>query len=46
MSEDRITLAEARQLSGYHPEHIRKLLKAGRIKAQKFNIVCKSDTPT
>ena len=36
---DWITTVEAAELSGYHPDYIRKLLQAGRIKAQKFGLV-------
>jgi excisionase family DNA binding protein len=34
-----ITTAEASELSGYHPDHVRRLIRSGEIKAQKFGIV-------
>ena len=34
--EDWITTAEASQLSGYSPVHIRRLIRAGEIDAQKW----------
>jgi hypothetical protein len=39
MAEDWITTEQAAELSGYHPEHIRELLKAGNVKGQKFSKV-------
>ena len=36
MSEDWITTTEAVQISNYHPEHIRRLIKQGRVGGQKF----------
>ena len=32
MSEQWLTVNEAAEISGYHPEHIRELLRDGRIK--------------
>jgi len=40
---DWITTAEAAKLSRYHPEHVRRLIKAGKIKAQKFGEVWQID---
>jgi excisionase family DNA binding protein len=34
-----LTVNEAAKLSGYHPEHIRRLIRDGAITAQKFSIV-------
>jgi excisionase family DNA binding protein len=34
-----ITTAEAAEISGYHPDHIRRLTRAGEIEAQKFGFV-------
>ena len=34
-----ITTAEAAELSGYHPEHLRELMREGKIEARKFGIV-------
>jgi hypothetical protein len=39
MPEKWLTTQEAAELSGYHPEHLRQLLKAGSIKGQKFGPV-------
>ena len=36
MSDDWITTAEAAQLTGYHPNHIRRLIRAGEVKARKW----------
>lgn len=36
MAEDWITTAEAARLSGYHSVYLRELIKAGKIKAQKW----------
>ena len=36
---DWITTQEAAELSGYHPEHLRRLIKQGDIKARKISIV-------
>ena len=37
--EEWITVNEASKVSGYHPEHITRLIREGRIKARKFSIV-------
>lgn len=34
-----ITTQEAAELSGYHPDHLRRLIRAGMVKAKKFGIV-------
>lgn len=39
MQEEWLTTHEAAELSGYHPEHLRRLLQAGTIKGQKFGPV-------
>ncbi|MCC6607899.1 MAG: helix-turn-helix domain-containing protein [Anaerolineae bacterium] len=39
MIDDWITTHEATELSGYHPDHLRRLIRAGNIKARKFGIV-------
>ncbi|MCL4872006.1 MAG: hypothetical protein KJ063_23850 [Anaerolineae bacterium] len=36
MSEEWITTNEAAELSGYHPDYIRKLLLANRVNGRKF----------
>ena len=36
MAEQWLTVLEAAELSGYHPEHIRELLRENKIKARKF----------
>jgi excisionase family DNA binding protein len=33
---DWITMGEAVQLSGYHPKHLGRLLRSGKIVAQKW----------
>jgi excisionase family DNA binding protein len=37
--DDWITTQEAAQLSGYHPEHLRRLIKRGDIVARKVSII-------
>ncbi len=39
MSEEWITTAEAAEISNYHPETIRDLVREGRVKGQKFGPV-------
>jgi excisionase family DNA binding protein len=39
MAEDWITTAEAAELSRYHVNYIRQLVRAGKIEAQKFGPV-------
>jgi len=34
-----LTVSEAAKLSGYDPEHIRRLIREGEIEAHKFSIV-------
>jgi len=34
-----LTVNEAAQLSGYHPEHVRRLIRQGSVEAKKFSIV-------
>ncbi len=34
-----ITTKEASELSGYHPVHLRRLIRAGLLNARKFGIV-------
>ena len=36
MATDWITTAQAAELSGYHPERIRELVREGQVEAQKF----------
>ncbi len=36
MAEEWITTTEAAELSGYHVDHVRRLILAGKVKAQKF----------
>lgn len=38
-----LSVNEAAELSGYHPEHIRRLIRDGKIKAQKFASVWQVD---
>ncbi|MBK9050862.1 MAG: helix-turn-helix domain-containing protein [Chloroflexi bacterium] len=39
MAEEWITSKEAVELSGYHPDHLRRLIRAGEINGRKFGIV-------
>ena len=39
MAEDWITASEASKQSGYHPDHLRTLIRHGRIKGRKFATV-------
>ena len=36
MDDDWISTTEASKLSGYHPVHIRRLIRTKDVKAQKF----------
>jgi excisionase family DNA binding protein len=38
-----LSVNEAAEVSGYHPEHIRRLIREGKIKAQKFASVWQVD---
>ena len=38
-----LSVNEAAKISGYHPEHIRRLIREGKIKAQKFASVWQVD---
>ena len=37
--DDWITTTEAAQASGYHSEHVRELIREGKVKAQRFGTV-------
>lgn len=39
MIDDWITTKEAVELSGYHPDHLRRLIRGGEVVARKFGIV-------
>jgi excisionase family DNA binding protein len=39
MLDEWLSVSEAAQLSGYHPEYIRRLIRDGEIEARKFSIV-------
>ena len=39
MADDWLTVNEAADLSGYHPEHVRRLIRQGAVTAKKFSIV-------
>ncbi len=43
MEEDWITTAEASRLTGYNNEHVRRLVRSGKVKARKFGIVWQVD---
>jgi len=36
---DWISTREAAELSGYHPEHLRRLIRSGEIEARKVSII-------
>jgi excisionase family DNA binding protein len=36
MADNWITTAEAAKLAGYHPDHVRRLVLAGKLKARPF----------
>ena len=38
-----ISVPDAAHISGYHPEHLRKLLKAGKIHGRKFATIWQVD---
>ena len=37
--EEWLTVAQAAEISGYHPERIRELIREGKIDAHKFSTV-------
>ena len=39
MSDSWITTNKAVEISGYHPDHIRRLIRGGRVQAKKFGPV-------
>jgi hypothetical protein len=39
MAQDWITTREATELSKYNPEHLRALIRQGRIKARKYFVI-------
>jgi excisionase family DNA binding protein len=39
MEEEWLTTAEAAELSGYHAEYIRQIIKTGKVRAKKFGPV-------
>ena len=43
MTENWLTTAEAAELSGYHPERIRELVRNGKVKGLKFATVWQID---
>ena len=38
-SDEWLSVSDAAELSGYHPEYIRRLIRDGEIEARKFSIV-------
>jgi excisionase family DNA binding protein len=38
-TDEWISVSEAVEISGYHPEYIRRLIRDGEIDAEKFSIV-------
>ena len=43
MSEVWITTTEAAEISGYHPEYVRRLVRNDRIRARKFGVIWQVD---
>ena len=43
MADKWLTTTEARKLTGYHLDHIRRLIKSGKVKGQKFGQVWQVD---
>jgi hypothetical protein len=43
MAPEWITIREAAEISGYHIEHVRRLIRADRVKARKFATVWQVD---
>jgi excisionase family DNA binding protein len=39
MSEDILTVHQAAEILHYHPEHVRRLLRSGRMEGSRFNSV-------
>jgi len=37
--DDWLTVQDAAKLSGYHPEHLRRLIRENAIKARKISII-------
>jgi excisionase family DNA binding protein len=38
-----ITTTKAAELTGYHAEHLRRLIRGGKVKARKFGIIWQVD---
>jgi excisionase family DNA binding protein len=43
MADEWLTVAQAAELIGYHADHIRRLIRAGKIDADKFATVWRVD---
>jgi len=43
MEDNLITTIEAARLTGYNAEHIRRLARAGKVKARKFGVIWQVD---
>lgn len=43
MSQEWITTRQAAELTGYHPEYLRELIRNGHIHAQKFGTIWQVD---
>lgn len=43
MPDKWLTVAEAAELSGYHPDYLRRIIRAGDVKGQKFGPVWQVD---
>ena len=43
MADEWLTVKDAAELVGYHPKHLIKLIRAGKVKADKFSFVWRVD---
>ena len=43
MADEWLTVKDAAELAGYHPKYVLRLIKEGKIKAEKFATVWRVD---
>ena len=43
MKDEWITTREAVEISGYHPYHLRRLIRAGKLQSRKFGTIWQVD---
>ncbi len=43
MADEWLTVTQAAELVGYHPDHVRRLIRLGKITADKFATVWRVD---